>query len=78
MTSVPTDATNAPANVVRFFAKTSGARRDASAHTSSVAMHARRCVIISVAVTELLSVSCSQNAPENAMVFHAFQHPMPM
>ena len=75
--AVPSDAMMAPPIVTRFFASASGKRFESKAMARSVATHAARCVSISVMDTLLLSVSCSQNDPENAMVFHAFQHPKP-
>ena len=64
-------------NVVRFFATHLEKRSANSATSSSVMKHASRCTSMRFSVMLLLSVSCSQNDPENAMVFHAIQQPRP-
>ena len=77
MRKVPTAATRPPMNVVRFFATHLEKRSANSATSSSVMKHASRCTSMRFSVMLLLSVSCSQNDPENAMVFHAIQQPRP-
>ena len=64
-------------NVVRFFATHLEKRSANSATSDSVMKHASRCTSMRFSVLLLLSVSCSQNDPENAMVFHAIQQPRP-
>ncbi len=75
MRKVPTAATRPPMNVVRFFATHLEKRSANSATSSSVMKHASRCTSMRFSVMLLLSVSCSQNDPENAMVFHAISSP---
>ena len=75
--SVPAHATTPPMSVVRFFAIQREQRSENSATAASVTKQASRCTSMRFSAMLLLSVSCSQNDPENAMVFHAIQHPKP-
>ena len=77
MRNVPTAATRPPRSVALFFAAHLEKRSVNSATNNSVTKHASRCTSMRFSVMLLFSVSCSQNDPENAMVFHAIQQPRP-
>ena len=78
MKSVPTVASK-PHATTNAGCVTTFRRRDAhAAAMTSATVEAMRCTTMRLSARRLFSMSCSQKAPENPMLFHAIQHENPM